>query len=54
MDNEELKAENARLKAEVEGLKDKIKMMPTRQIDGKWYTEGQFQQLIQDARNWGL
>jgi hypothetical protein len=24
------------------------------QIDGKWYTEGQFQQLIQDARNWGL
>jgi predicted nuclease with TOPRIM domain len=54
MDKDELLAENARLKAEVEALKDKIKTMPTRQIDGKWYTEGQFQQLIQDARNWGL
>jgi predicted nuclease with TOPRIM domain len=54
MDKDELLAENARLKAELEALKDKIKTMPTRQIDGKWYTEGQFQQLIQDARNWGL
>jgi cell division protein FtsB len=54
MDNEELKAENARLKAEVEAIKEKMKTLPTRQINGKWYTEGQFQQLIQDARNWGL
>ena len=44
----------ARLKAELDALKEKMKTLPTRQIDGKWYTEGQFQQLIQDARNWGL
>ena len=50
----ELNAEVARLKAEVEELKEKMKTLPTRKIDGKWYTEGQFQQLIQDARNWGL
>jgi regulator of replication initiation timing len=76
MDKDDLLAENARLKAEVERLrrvsinnivvgyetakaeveamKEKMKTLPTRQIDGKWYTEGQFQQLIQDARNFGL
>jgi FtsZ-binding cell division protein ZapB len=51
---EALLEEIARLKAEVEELKEKMKTLPTRQINGKWYTEGQFQQLIQDARNWGL
>jgi hypothetical protein len=54
MDNEELKAENDRLKAEIEFIKEKMDKVPTRQIGDKWYTEGQFQQLIQDARNWGL
>jgi len=44
----------ARLKAELDAMKEKMKTLPTRQINGKWYTEGQFQQLIQDARNWGL
>ena len=54
MDKDELLAENARLKAEIQSIKEKMDKLPTRQIGDKWYTEGQFQQLIQDARNWGL
>ena len=54
MDNEELKAENARLKADIEAIKETLSKLPTRQIGDKWYTEGQFQQLIYDARYLGL
>lgn len=54
MSEEELKAEVARLAAEVESLKEKMKKLPTRRIGDKWYTEGEFQVIIDDARKWRL
>ena len=47
---EELQAENAMLKAEIEAIKETLSKLPTKQIGNRWYTEGQFQMLINDAR----
>ena len=44
----------AELTAEVKSLKEKIKELPTRRIGDKWYTEGEFQVRINDARTWHL
>jgi hypothetical protein len=44
----------AELTEELKTLKEKMAKLPTRQIAGRWYTEGEFQQLIQDARIWRL
>ena len=44
----------AELTAEVKALKEKMEILPTRQIGDRWYTEGEFQQRIQDARAWRL
>jgi hypothetical protein len=44
----------AELTAEVKSLKEKMETLPTRRIGDRWYTEGEFQQRIQDARIWRL
>jgi len=44
----------AELTAEVKALKEKMETLPTRQIGDRWYTEGELQQRIQDARAWLL
>jgi hypothetical protein len=44
----------AELTAEVKAIKEKMEKLPTRQIGDRWYTEGEFQQRIQDARAWRL
>jgi len=50
----EYQAENTRLKAEVESLKEKMKELPTHNIGDRWYTEAQFNMIINDARIWRL